>query len=399
MKKILFSGKTIILITLLFILTSCAKPEETYTITEENGTEVISNSGLPNQLNFQIKLKELFTLKGYDEEQNLDENAFYHLKKMTIAPDGAIYILDDTSFRVSKFSKLGEYELHFLRQGKGPGEVANIKVVNLFNDNKKVIIRDYRDLHYFDFEGNFLEKETVLEVIPFRLPLELIFLANNQIIKKGLGVDYRGDDMINDVYFIRDIALCDSNYVVQKELDNRIETCRKDSFRDIEDSFIYDYTLTVSSTELFVHNRSLRSYEINCYDLELNKTQTIRMPNISVKYNQNELNYIEENFVGVYAADEYWKGTFDTKLCLNHLHFDEKSNLLLVEHVPDLDNQSIKFDVFRKGIFLTSFDYTIEFEDYNPMNRDFMFKVQDGRFYAYSETNNAVSVFEIVLAF
>jgi len=267
--------------------------------------------------------------------------------------------------------------------------------IRLYSNSLEIIVQEYYTMHFFNFEGIYLETRTMNETVPFRIPMKMLPLTNNTTVMTRLGLDVRGDDRFNDGFFIKDIALCDSTFTPIKVLPETIELAVKDRKKDVDNSFITKFTLVASENLIYVYNRSKWEYRIDCYDLELNKTKTILMPTDPIKYSQNELEFIEENFVGSYVSEKYWKEIFDTKLCLNYLHFDKTNNLLIAEKVANLDSNSVSFDVFRDGVYLNSFEYKIDPEDYHPMNQDFMFKVQDGRFYAYSETNNRVKVFEI----
>ncbi len=100
-------------------------------------------------------------------------NPFGNLSRgILVSKDGILCCLDDKLERFFLFDKDGKLIKGFGKKGEGPGEIKFFRQASLYNAGDKIAIQDLDRIHYFDWNGNFIES------IPNQRPRSPILFLN-----------------------------------------------------------------------------------------------------------------------------------------------------------------------------------------------------------------------------
>lgn len=114
-------------------------------------------------------------------EEERDENyIFGEVGDIEIGSLGEIFILDNKNYRIQKFNEKGEFLLSIGKKGQGPGEFGSFLNSIAVDSYGNLIVREFRKIHVFDKEGQFL--------ISFHTDFQindLVVNENNEILVLG----------------------------------------------------------------------------------------------------------------------------------------------------------------------------------------------------------------------
>lgn len=116
----------------------------------------------------------------------LEKNEIFQPTTLVSNGNGDIYVFDDGSKKIYKFSSSFELVKSFGGKGQGPGEFSQrIGKLLISPDNKLVALENRRKtIHYFDLQGNFLHSLLIEDI---GTPYDLAFDPNGNLYFTDLG--------------------------------------------------------------------------------------------------------------------------------------------------------------------------------------------------------------------
>lgn len=103
--------------------------------------------------NQRIKLVQDLSIGAEAGNENY---IFGMISDIAISPNGEIFVLDTAKWKISKFSKNGEFLLSVGGKGQGPGEIGSYPVAIEVDNDGNLIVAEFRKISIFDNGGNFL---------------------------------------------------------------------------------------------------------------------------------------------------------------------------------------------------------------------------------------------------
>ena len=132
---------------LLYSLVACSDaPQWTGSVEMRDGTEVISNPGVPLLSEGQAFVSELWDIQG----PNWVDPSRVHVRS------GLITVVDSRASQVHVVSATGETRESLGRPGAGPGEF--LQLLDAFRDGDRLVVLDAGkgSIEYLDLDGNYL---------------------------------------------------------------------------------------------------------------------------------------------------------------------------------------------------------------------------------------------------
>lgn len=115
-------------------------------------------------------------------------NPFGNIRSILASKDGVLCCLDDKLKRLFLFDKDGKLIKGFGNKGEGPGEIKLFRQASLYNAGDKIAVQDSDRIHYFNWEGEFLESKQNLRSrnpIMFLSQYEFITAPRNILAAPG----------------------------------------------------------------------------------------------------------------------------------------------------------------------------------------------------------------------
>jgi len=104
-------------------------------------------------------------------------NPFGNIRAILVSKDGVLCCLDDKLQRMFLFDKDGKLIKGFGKKGEGPGEIKLFRQASLYNAGGEIAVQDSDRIHYFNWEGDFLESKPNL-----RSRSPILFLSQYEFI-------------------------------------------------------------------------------------------------------------------------------------------------------------------------------------------------------------------------
>jgi len=340
--------------------------------------------------------------KGMDWEE-----MFYDLaKRVSIAPDGSIFVSNIRQHNIQKFDKSGKLLLTFGQKGQGPGDFINPGDISILDD-KYLIVRENnpnRRISLFDLKGKFVRIIKNKNFVFHCVALKNNKLALNKF--KYLNEYDRTKDLVTIVeIYILDINTGQEVFLTSSRLKMRIKKFgnkkRQRSFR--EDYFLRrtkDGNLLVgfaSKNKICIYNPLGK--EINSFNLNIERkkfTPEIRQKRVEhmikgmegdtrfpKKMRDSNVKYFKSNRKEVMAdTPEYFYSYYDLKI-------DGDGNILVLLNNKTMSGYDENWvPVYRvytsEGVFIG--EVKIDFGPYKPISFLNNFKEFFG--------NNLVGLFE-----
>jgi hypothetical protein len=367
---------------------SCAKKNESYTIEETDGVKYVKNSGIPFDKSIDIRVEEELTLKGYNELSNDSEDSFYSVSQLKVSSDGLIFINDDSSFKLYKYSPSGVLLDTLNYQGSGPGELTVPAIMSLLDNY--LVLTTSGIANYYDFDLKFVEKHTT----PFTdITYTMFSASNDRIIQSCFTYDKRGDSFPKDYWVFEKIKKIDLELSTISELDFKLESYFPDHYKG---EFIEKFRISKGEDEFYLAVQSKSDYAIDVYDYDFNHKMNIEFPFEAQSFTDAEIEFLKKQYPQGTEDFSMLKNYCDYKLAISNLYYDSASAYLFVERPQELATHSVKFDVFKEGVYLNSFNFTVNEESFNPLAMGFNFYIFNSNLYYYDNVENRISIYQLV---
>ncbi|MCK4980738.1 MAG: 6-bladed beta-propeller [Candidatus Delongbacteria bacterium] len=376
----------IVAIAVLFALlfTACTKTDEVeknYTIKEINGLKVYANKNVPSDENLKVELKEMFTIKGFEEDQP-EERTISMPISLDADKEGNIFILDAQTKTIKKFSKTGEFIKSFCRQGTGPGEVRSAVAMNIVGDTVVVADDSGRKLVKFDFDGKHI---TDTSFGGARIPKT--FSSMND--KHSIGYVWSEGMEDKDYMVTLSLSIIDNKFKEVKVLDSMTKKFIPGKFNiaDMIGSF------THSNDKIFLSPPSADKLYINVYDPEGNELYRISKNYRKQMMTPKEMKLFNEGMQKAFGLG--MDAVSVPKRAVNGLHFDKLGRIWsLTSTERDTLNQDVFYaDLFKDGVYLNKIEVPqLTGADYFDIGRQLYF-IGD-YIYSLDMENNEIKVFD-----
>jgi len=371
---------SLLLFSLLFVVSSCSKPEKNYTVETVNGIKTYKNKNIPADSKFKIEPKELFTIQGSAVSDSAGRFSDpYYLCSDT---NSNIYILDKFNCSVKKFDKSGGFIRSFGGKGQGPGEMTGPMSLMFNNEIIYIMDLDQQKVHTFSVSGDYTKSlETASNNLRFITPIN-----ENKFI--GFKRSYSDDGKTITHELMMSSSKTDQTFTFEKQV-------LKNDIKDYQLNNYYN-AFAISKDKIYVSKYGSNNYEIDVYNLEGSLLYRIRKDYREIQFTETELKEFqtqENNFVLKYGGEPY-EIKFAKKKAINNLYVDNKDRLWVVKSVERADgNKKFVFDVFKDGVFINtiSLDNFLAGKDY--FIDDKLFFIKD-KIYLIDNANQFVRVYQ-----
>ena len=242
----------LICIIAVLIFLGCSKKELNYTVSEVDGVKVFHNKNIPSDPNFKISPKEVFTIRGYDENAQDTLRNFIHPHDIAIDSKGNIYVLDSRLSSIKKFDKNGKFLTSIGKQGQGPGEMQMAAQMLIREDT--LYVSDANTIQHLIFgtDGNFIRN---LKLESNVLLNRIIPVTENSFISIMDSFEEKEDGY----YYINDLHLRNSKFEVLKSLSRKVGKYEGENtnFHDFSTSF------GVGKNKIYIAKNSTDEYAID----------------------------------------------------------------------------------------------------------------------------------------
>jgi hypothetical protein len=142
--------------TLLFLALGCKgdgsmEAGDGFTTRDSLGITIVENSSAIVMNATTLSLVEDLRIAATDGDSARE---FSNVVDLDVAPDGRIYTLDISAYKVRVFDSVGAFLFAFGRAGTGPGEFAN-EPLGLALSEDSLLVHDRIRFHIFDVQGRY----------------------------------------------------------------------------------------------------------------------------------------------------------------------------------------------------------------------------------------------------
>ncbi len=149
----------IIFFIFIFLFSFSCQQSEQVIRTVEDGIEIIQYNNPEKWIpRFTLKLEEELVIAGYYEDVYVP---FGKLTDVMVNQNGEIFIVEQNTSKVYKFSKQGEFIKTFGRTGKGPGESIDPGSMFLYENNYCYLAQTPQKVIFFDQDLNYVDDLTL----------------------------------------------------------------------------------------------------------------------------------------------------------------------------------------------------------------------------------------------
>lgn len=113
----------------------------------------IKNTNKPVKGESTFNISEIWQIDG------AEGNPFGNIREILVSGDGTLLCLDDKFSRFYLYDKNGKFLKGFGKKGEGPGEIKLFRQAHLYNAGNKIAVQDINRIHYFSWEGEYLESK------------------------------------------------------------------------------------------------------------------------------------------------------------------------------------------------------------------------------------------------
>lgn len=366
--------KCLLCLIFVMMLISCAK-EKTYEIVQENGVEIVRNTGKPNNSNLTVDLELISTIRGFDELKNPDTLSFFNIRSLVFDDSDNIYFFDRYSYKVFKYDKNGKLVLSFGEKGNGPGQFFAANSIVSLTDST-IVVGDWGRNHYFDLKGELIATKTDNS---FSIPAYRINIENGGHIDVLLELKMQDDSYLQTQIVTKYPDTNDKRQILDKGVE----------FGQQEDrvKYIGTHTMTHDLDNFFLAIRNFDTYLIRVYDFDFNKLQEINMNYTKRSFSSSERERLMDDIKDIDLTNtgrerEYYEDLYSNKLAFTNLHYDKSQDLLIVERQGDVETLSVSFDIFKDGVYLNSFSVPVEWDNLPISGMSKRFYFNNGKMYA-----------------
>lgn len=310
-----------------------------------NGVKVFLNTEKPSVEKLIITPREVFRLRGMDEDISDKSQEFVWARSLDIDSQGNIYILDNPSASVKKFAPDGTFIKSFGRQGHGPGETQSPFMIVILND--VIYVTDYSvdQMVTYDTNGNFLRNIRLRGKYPLfiRSVGSDKFVGYMEYWHRIKKLTYQGFNLV----------LMDSEF-------NEIRILREYKFKfdPHYNNFQDRYTAyALAEDKIYVAEDNREKYRINVFDFQGQLLYVIEKDYEKVKFNQTELEEMNNSLWMIYkkfGRKGYTPIRSIYKKAITNMYYDKYGRLLVCSSIERNETNQYDFlvDVFKAGKFL-----------------------------------------------
>lgn len=318
--------KIVLIISMIMSLLSCGNKTEQLS-KEEKTTESISQN---------VKLEKL----GYISNSMNDSVYIDQLTDLAIDENHNIYVLDSKKSQIHKFNYDGKFVNSMCNYGSGPGELKSPSFLYINQDTLFVMSAPTQSMEKFSLNGSYYGKKMVVGAV-----MSQPFVYHQQKF-----VGYKLEPSAKSLNMKLNIWDMDYNNSVElKNYQNDINTAMLNIF-DICGVF------TLSNNFVYAATKSKNQYQIDVFDFQGKKVNTLSRAYRKVKYNQDENEFYQNYYGKLYAKMNMnnfkWNKSF--KNSIQKMYTDDQNRLWVIPAI-DRDKYKEEFlvDIFSdKSVFL-----------------------------------------------
>ncbi|MCP4157038.1 MAG: 6-bladed beta-propeller [bacterium] len=385
MKKIV-----LLVIIMSIMITNCTKKNEVnHTIEVVKGIKIFKNKNIPADKSLTFNLKELFQLKGVDEnsDETPAEEELFWPRFLDIDSANNIYVIDYAAVTVKVYDKNGTFIKTIGRKGNGPGEFQTPYALAYLNNTLWVFDHLLQKTIKFDTEGNYTG-----DVKLKSLPSSLQPVGKDKFISFLIAFEEKEDG----TYMHFDLILMNSQFekiATLREYVNKFDP-------QINDLMERTTAYAVDMDKIFVAENSTERYRVNVFDLNGKQLYAIEKAYSPVLFPGEELDEYNDSLKQLYkkAGNAHFrpiKRAF--KNTVNMMFFDSKNKYLLVAASQKRDQKNkddFIVDVFKDGVYLNTVRLPVcQGRDFDISHYEKIF-FKGNRIYHINEAEAVVKVFQ-----
>lgn len=339
--------KCLLLFSLLFVVSSCSKPEKNYTVETVNGIKTYKNKNEPADPKFKIETKELFTILG-DQEGQDSTISISSATAISVDTQKNIYILNDRTGKIIKFDAKGKHLLSFGGLGQGPGEMTMPFNMSIMSDT--VFVFDYANhiTHVFDLNGKFVRRDYIDN-------LSFIYFLSGVNADKSVGiVAVDRLDEYPKVYTIYQVTLFNRNSTKFKILDSRKEILQPKDEYFFPSNYMSPYA--VGKDKIYVLENSTDRYKVSVYDFNGSHLYDITKNYAKIPLTNDDLNntrYAKSKLLEVVK--------FKNAANVGGLHVTKDGYLLVqsAQRRNKANQTDYIVDAFKDSVYINTFNLNV----------------------------------------
>ncbi len=302
-KKIKIKSKVISIILFLSVVMMNVsygnqKVEWKGKIEKEKGITVIKNPREPLYGEIKFELEEDLSIGNQKDANYL----FYKITDIQVSKNGDIYISDSGNYRVQCFDKNGNYLLTIGRKGQGPGEFNHPFELQIEGETGNIYVNDdLRKIKIFDKEGNYINKDIILEDM-----LSDFYLDSDRNIwgKFSSPASHSIKKVNHEGKVVQELA--ESPFMFTKKILSK-ETVGNRGYAEglfITHGYEHDSYISKIDNQTFIYGYS-KEYELNIFDKEGNILIKIKKDEPYKKFTKEEKSRIEHRIKVGLISDGY----------------------------------------------------------------------------------------------
>jgi len=334
----------ITLILIISLIIGCDKAN--YEIKTENGIKHYYNKNTPNDNQLKIELSKLLEIRS---SSNADSNYFTFpilngAKSCVFDKNDNVYFINAQTNKILKYDKSTKHISSFGGKGSGPGEFLLPSCFAILNDTLYISDAQQQKVIRYNTNGQFIDN-----IITPKLPMYLYNLKNDQFI---------GQTMSNAM----------SNKGVELIIEIGIYNSKLEEIRNItKNSSIIDPTKPINpdmvplrpfatnGEDIAIAVIDKNKYQIETFNQDGTKNYIISKAYKRIEYTEAELTKLNTKINNqAKSLDQKYNIETKYKNAISTIMFDNFNHLYVV--AADTNNSTFKYDIFKNGIFLNSYN-------------------------------------------
>lgn len=265
-KTFYFRTKNVLIAALIITLFSCGGPKQegwSGKVEEVNGVKIVHNPEEPTSKNAGRVIPLTEELRITDDQKDF---YFKWPRKIKIAPDGSLFILDED--QLLRFDQNGRFIANLFKKGQGPGELENI-VNYLFSGDEIIVLQSRPNkIVRMDMSGKLIS-----EFRPQTMVSELIARFEDKLIAAHSSfpkLEKAGEEpeIIDIKWNLKKVT--EDGKVESTDIDFPVKWYAQRLEKAIIANYIVDFTAKPFLNRFLVIHHT-QDYRLNLFDLESHK--------------------------------------------------------------------------------------------------------------------------------
>lgn len=346
--------KIIIIFISILLLFSCSKKENKTTTVTKSNIEQFINTSEPSNPDFSVKFEKDLEIMCIPPDSLVEDSTRFiqNPAGVVMDDDGNIYILDEKTSSIKKFSKDGNYIKSFGRKGSGPGEFTKAISMVLQNDTLYVgAAEDYKVVK-FSKDGEFYENK--------KFSVEAPAFLEKVGDDKFIGLRYAPEVSDKGVNVISKVILFDYKFDEIKSLEkSEVALDLQNPKLNPQDIVI---NFKVGEDKIYIPKISEDVYSISVFDFDGNLKQTITKSYRKIEMTQEEALELQKKVSTNVNGSNVENSLTKTYHKAIYNCWVDKNNRLWV--LPTVDknlrkNGELNMDVFIDGVFIKNMVFPV----------------------------------------